>query len=73
MVANMDPSPVLAILLPRQTSDSPSDTILKLLSDPFRSQVRIQIEALTLAESLSCALKPGSYQDGLSSKGWLSW
>jgi hypothetical protein len=40
MVANMDPSPVLAILLPRQTSDSPSDTILKLLSDPFRSQVR---------------------------------
>jgi hypothetical protein len=59
MVANMDPSPVLAILLPRQTSDSPSDTILKLLSDPFRSQVSIQKMNLTVAESWSYVFNLG--------------
>lgn len=38
MVANMDPSLVLAVLRPRAT-ESPSETLLKLLSDPFHAQV----------------------------------
>lgn len=38
MVANMDTSLVLAVLETRAT-ESPSDTLLKLLSDPFHAQV----------------------------------
>ncbi|RDI88605.1 hypothetical protein Vi05172_g1264 [Venturia inaequalis] len=47
----MDSSPVLAVLRPRAT-ETPSDTLLKLLSDPFHAQIQETAFLASLATSI---------------------